>query len=85
MLPFLQKKQQTGVLIKERQPDHPKSEENIIEECVRDILKACEAKDIKTLAMLFRELHDELHKEMEEGPKEEASYDSQNEQAAREE
>lgn len=82
MLPFLQKKQQTGVIVKERQPDEHAEPKSDIEECIKDILKACEAKDIKALAHLFRELHDELHKEMDKG--QDDSYEAMNEKAGEE-
>lgn len=68
MLPILKpKKQQTGVIIQDRQlNEFPKEDEqNDLESCVKDLLVAFSFKDIKMIAQSIKDIHDVLHMEMD--------------------
>jgi hypothetical protein len=79
LLPFFQKKQQTGVIVQDMSPkpqeDASKKEEAELVSIILDCISAYKSMDIKMLAMLSKELHDCLHKFMD---KDETSYDNQN-------
>lgn len=83
MLPFLKnKKQGSGVIIKERAPDAPvgdQVESDSLEDCVGRLLLAFASKDKAQIAQALRDVHDELHLEMNDKSN---SYDEQNEKAA---
>lgn len=89
MLPFLKKKQQTGVIVKTRQPDEkPEQEENEQEDqglmvCAQDLIDAIAAQDVKAVASALRAAFQIADSEPhEEGEHTEPhSYDAQNEKA----
>lgn len=88
MLPFLgnqKKNQQAGVIVQERQANQnePQLEETELVDIIIDALNAYKSRDIKTLALLTKELHDCLHKFMDKDEAE-PSFASQNELAGRE-
>lgn len=89
MLPFLNKniRQGSGVIIKERQPDQDHSEDikpDNIEDCVDRLLSAISRKDKQEIIQALRDVHDELHLEMNENQGSN-TYAEQNKAAAKEE
>lgn len=95
MLPFLKNKHQrqgSGVIVKERQPDHPEEvssdmsqdEQKELEQCVKDILEAVKSSDIRKIAEHVKIAHDILHHYMDNSePEDSEDYDSQNQKATR--
>lgn len=88
MLPFLQKKKQTGVQVIERAPDEKDESDqgDGLKACAQDIIRALEQKDAAHLAEALRSafqiLDSEPHEEEEDDKPEPHSYSAQNEEAA---
>lgn len=77
MLPFLKaKKNQTGLIVEERQSSEspkeidPSEEMMTLEECVRDFVVAYGMKDMKQMCESIKTIHDVLHMYMDEGQSE---------------
>lgn len=92
LLPFLNKniRSGSGVIVKERQPDPDTGSDvdvtpDTLEDCVDRMLKAIERKDKAAIVEALRDVHDELHLEMDENKDKSNSYDEQNKSAAKDE
>jgi hypothetical protein len=89
MLPFLNKaKLQTGVLVKNRQPDannEEPTESNDIEECAKSLLSAIESKDIKQIAEEIRKIYLFLHNEIDKPEDEQTKSEPHSYSASKEE
>jgi len=71
LLPFLKNKmkQGSGIVVKEREPDEAQGEDiapDTLEDCVKRLKEALKSDDIKALVEAIRDVHDELHMEMNE-------------------
>lgn len=95
MLPFLKKKQQAGIIVKERQPngsiEHSMDKEESNEDqgliaAAQDLINAINSKDAKAVSQALQaafEICDALpHEEGEHINENDESYESQNEKAA---
>lgn len=89
-LPFLRKKQNAAVIISHRKPDAkeegaaPDPEDNqALEACAQDIMRAISQNDHKHLALALKAAFDVMESEPhEENDENSNDYDSMNEQAA---
>ena len=66
-LPFFQKRRETGLIVKTREPDGmmdesgpDESNDAGLEACAQDMIRACEAGDPKSMAAAFRAAFDIL-------------------------
>lgn len=91
MLPFLKAKKVggSGVIVSHRKPDEPTnseqkdSEDEGLIECARDLLRAINEQDHKAMAGAFKAAF-QICESMPHDESQEATYDSQNELAAKE-
>lgn len=89
MLPFFKaKSNQTGVIVKDRQPNEPieesyddTAEQEELEEFVKDLLVAFSFKDVKKIAQSIKIIHDVLHMHMEGDSQDNTNYALQNARA----
>ncbi len=76
----MQKKQQTGVIMKNREPDEKEdSTPSELHEICKDIIKAINSNDSEMLSKLMKECFEHCEKQPHE---ETNSYDDMNEKAA---
>lgn len=92
-LPFLQKKQMSGIIVSHRKKDgaglsegEQEGSNSAMEAAAEDILRAISSKDAQHLALALQAAYDicESNEPESEDSAEPHSYDSQNEKAAQE-